>query len=167
MKTTFTLLALMLTTILTAQTVVNLSGMNSDIILGEDCSSSQPMTEFVANGDLNLNGYTLHLRNAHLKVNGNINGNGSVVGCGVSKICKTGSIQNNPNIEHNLLVDCSVLDVDSFESIDSIPKNIEYSLYNLMGQEIYKGNTSLLYIPLNQVVIIKVGGFQSKKIFVE
>ncbi len=167
MKTKIIIALLAIPMLLFSQTTVNLSSMTSDISLGQDCSNSQTPEEFISPGDANLNLHTIHLRNAHLKVNGNINGGGAIVGCGQSSICKTGSIQNFPYIEQNLLVNCAVLETDSFEFINDIPKNLEYSLYNLMGQEIYKGNTNMLYFPLNKIIIIKVTGYESKKIFIK
>lgn len=162
------LLVLLTTMISTAQTQVDLSNLTSNVILGNDCSSSEAPDLFESL-NANLNGHTITLRNSKLKINSNLNGPGEIRACGNSnsQICISGTSSNNVILQGIQIVDCSVLETESFESLDNIPKNLEYSLYNLIGQEIYKGNTSLLYIPLNQILIIKVDGFQSKKIFVE
>ena len=59
-------------------------------------------------------------------------------------ICTTMNVQNNPSIPSNILVNCNVLNTDTFESINEIPKNLNYIVYDLLGQVLYKGNTSNL-----------------------
>lgn len=157
---------LIMTATLSAQTMVNLSGMTSDITLGTNCSSSQIVFEYETPGDANLNGYTVHLRNANLKVNGNINGGGSISGCGQSSFCKTGVIQNNPSYSPSLLVNCSVLSMEEFHDISEIPRGLKYAVYDMTGRLLSKGNTDALKLPRNTIFILKVEGFKVKKLII-
>lgn len=157
---------LIMTATLSAQTMVNLSGMTSDITLGTNCSSSQIVSQYETPGDANLNGYTVHLRNANLKVNGNINGGGSISICGQSSFCKTGAIQNNPTYPSGALVNCSVLDLDEFHAISEIPRGLKYNVYDMTGRLLSKGNTDSLKLPGNTVFILKVEGFKAKKLII-
>lgn len=167
MKTPITILAIMLTTILTAQTVVNLSGMTQDVTLGQNCSNSQAQQEFVTYLDVNLNGKKLDLRNAHLTVYANINGNGRIEGCGNSKICTTGAIQNNPVFDDVEIVNCSVLNLPEFEFGKY---GYNYQVYDITGRLISQGiideNTHNL-MPINQMLFIKVEGFVVKKFLIQ
>lgn len=100
----------------TSQTVIDLSGITGTVTLGSNCSNSQTPQEFVTTGDLNLNGFTLKLRNANLIVTGNLNGGGSIIGCGSSSnICVTGNIQNNPQLNSNITLNCNSLSTDNFK----------------------------------------------------
>ena len=86
----------------TMVTTIDLSGMNSDVELNDQGSSS----EYITTGDLNLNGYTLRLVNIKLTVVGNMNGNGTGGGSqistlGTSTVCVQGNIQNNPYYNDN------------------------------------------------------------------
>lgn len=165
MKKILLLLALLLTFNMFAQTTVTLSGMTQDITLGSNCSNSQVQEQFVTTGDVNLNTYTINLRNASLKVNGYINGNGQIIGCGNSRICTTNTIQNNPIITNVAVVNCNVLSTPQFD----INKNygFNYKLYNINGKLIQEGITSdNLYntLPKYQILLLKVDGFENLKI---
>lgn len=152
-----------------AQTQVDLSGMTHNISLGQNCSSSQEPELFETIQDVNLNGYTITLRNSILKINGNLNGGGRIEVCGNSNsfICLTGSIQNNIVLQGITIVNCSVLSTDTFEYVNEIPKNLNYAVYNILGKEVSKGNTNSLDLPKNIIFILKVEGYQAKKMYIE
>ena len=118
MKKLLLLSALLFSTLLMAQTTIDLSGMTGDITLGSNCSSSQTPEEFVTTGDANLNGFEIDLRNANLTVTGNLNGDGEIDGCGQSNLCVLGSIQNNPDIDDDVTVNCSTLGTTEFTPED-------------------------------------------------
>ena len=63
-----------------------------------NCGNGATQT-IIINGDLNLNGKTLELRNVELIVYGNLNGGGSIITCStLSTYCVRGAIQNTPSI---------------------------------------------------------------------
>ncbi len=164
MKTIFTALAIMLTTILTAQTPVNLSGMTQDMPLGQNCSNSQAQEQFITTGDLNLNGKTLHLRNAYLTVTGYIKGPGRIEGCGNSKICTMNAIQNSPVFNSVEVVNCSTLGVPEFE-FDKYGHH--FKVFDLTGRLLLEGITdenTFYQLPSMQVFILEVEGFATKKL---
>lgn len=73
-----------------------------------NCGNGTTQT-IIINGDLNLNGRTLNLRNVSLIVNGNLNGGGTISTCSSeSTICVKGSIQNNPTINVTQNTDCTI-----------------------------------------------------------
>jgi hypothetical protein len=140
----------------------NLS-LTNDISLGQNCGNGQHQT--FTYQDVNLNGFTITLRNATLIVLGNLNGTGSVTKCGNqnnSFICVNGLIQNNPNLNG---MTCQNLNVPEFELS---PNNygIMYSIFNLLGQKISQGftNEKMFDRLPNDVLILKVEGFKTKKI---
>ncbi|MDC7249138.1 MAG: T9SS type A sorting domain-containing protein [Sphaerochaetaceae bacterium] len=110
MKKIMFIFALLFSAIMVAQTPIDLSGMTEDITLGSNCSSSQTPEHYVTTGDLNLNGFTLHLKNVLLEVSGNVNGGGEISYCGSSELCASGNVQNNPTIENGL--SCNTLSTD-------------------------------------------------------
>lgn len=147
-----TILTLFITS-LNAQITIDLSGMISDLTLGNNCSSSQQQVYYQTTSDLNLNGRTLNLRNVTLKINGNINGNGQIKGCGNSSICYTLAIQNNPRIDDITITNCNPLSIEDFRL--TYP-NLECEIYNISGQLLHKGLIKDNYIyPSNQILIIK------------
>lgn len=63
-----------------------------------NCGNGNTQT-IIINGDLNLNGKTLELRNVELIVYGNLNGGGTITTCSSnSTYCVRGAIQNNPTL---------------------------------------------------------------------
>lgn len=169
MKKSLLLLMLFIGVTVSAQTTVDLSGLTSDITLGEDCSSSETPEAFITTGDANLNTFKVTLRNSTLRVNGNINGPGRITACGNSnsEMCLTGSVQNNPNLNGVTIVDCNTLNIDTFVSVNEIPKNLNYIVYNTLGQVISKGNTTNLDLPRNVIFLLKVEGFKTKKLWLQ
>ena len=154
------IILLLFTCISFAQT--NLS-LTNNISLGHDCGNGQHET--FAYQDVNLNGYTINLRNATLKVLGNLNGTGSITKCGNqnnSFVCVDGEIQNNPNLNG---LTCQSLQVPEFELIHS-NYGIMYSIFNLLDQKVSQGftNEKILENLPNEVLILKVEGFKAKKL---
>ena len=155
-----TIILLLFTCISFAQT--NLS-LTSNISLGHDCGNGQHQT--FTYQDVNLNGYTINLRNATLNILGNLNGTGSITKCGNqnnSFVCVNGSIKNNPNLNG---LTCQSLEVPEFELMQS-NYGIMYSIFNLLGQKVSQGftNEKMLENLSNEVLILKVEGFKTKKI---
>lgn len=71
-----------------------------------NCGNGVTQT-IIINGDLNLNGRTLELRNVNLIVYGNLNGGGSIITCtNNSTYCVRGAVQNNPTISVTRNYDC-------------------------------------------------------------
>lgn len=140
----------------------NLS-LTNDISLGQNCGNGQHQ-KFTYN-DVNLNGFTITLRNATLIVNNNLNGSGAIDKCGNqnnSFICVSGSIQNNPNLNG---LTCQNLDVPEFE-LSANNYGIMYSIFNLLGQKISQGftNKNMFDGLPKDVFILKVEGFKAKKL---
>ena len=155
-----TIILLLFTCISFAQT--NLS-LTSNISLGQDCGNGQHET--FTYQDVNLNGYNIDLRNATLNVLGNLNGTGSITKCGNknnSFVCVNGAIQNNPNLNG---LTCQSLEVPEFELIHS-NYGIMYSIFNILGQKVSQGftNEKMFENLPNEVLILKVEGFKTKKI---
>lgn len=118
MKKNILLLLFILPFSLLSQTPYNFNGsysLNSNtsfpgaLGLGTgNCGNGASQT-IIINGDLNLNGKTLELRNVALIIYGNLNGGGSVITCSNnSTICVSGAIQNNPNINVTRNTDCAI-----------------------------------------------------------
>ena len=154
-----TILLLLISSISFAQ---NLS-LTSDISLGQDCGNGQHQTftyQYV-----NLNGFTITLRNATLNVLNNLNGNGSITKCGNQNnafVCVNGSIQNNVNLNG---ISCQSLDVPEFH-LTQENYGVMYSMWNILGERIKQGftNKDMFEGIQNQVIILKVEGFKTKKI---
>ncbi len=145
MKKVLSVLVLLMSLTLTAQTSVNLSGMTEDVTLGQNCSTSQTPQEYITTGDVNLNGFELNLKNVNLTVIGNVNGSGDIEYCGQSQMCVNGNIQNSPEIEDGL--DCSTLSNTEFTTKDSFSfsnvtkrvtiRNSQYiKVYDLSGKTV-------------------------------
>ncbi|MFY8098225.1 MAG: hypothetical protein ACOVMH_10450 [Flavobacterium sp.] len=84
--------------------------LSSNTTWGSNCGNGHAPTTITINGDLNLNGRTLTLKNVNLIVNGNLNGGGSIDnGCSnnPSTYCVRGNIQNNPSISVTRNFDCT------------------------------------------------------------
>lgn len=136
MKKSILLILLLIVTVSFSQTTINLSGMTSDLSLGQNCSQSQTPLGYVTNGnskDLNLNGKTLNLRNVKLIVLGNINGPGIITYCGQSNIVLQGVIQNNPNL-NNIPINVN-LDLQDF-NMENIKYYEDLKIYDFTGKYI-------------------------------
>lgn len=73
-----------------------------------NCGNGNTQT-IIINGDLNLNGKTLELRNVELIVYGNLNGGGTITTCSSnSTYCVRGAIQNNPTLSATRNYDCAL-----------------------------------------------------------
>jgi hypothetical protein len=163
MKKLLTLTLLLTTVILQAQ---NLS-LTSNTSLGDNCGQGQPTTTLTYQ-DVNLNGYTLTLRNVNLVVTGNLNGGGEIKNCGnpnqiSSTVCVQGAIQNNPNLNK---LSCTLSSPKFVLKQENY--NLPYIAYNMLGQEIQKGETTESFytkLPKEQILIIKVEGFEGFKIY--
>lgn len=94
------------------ESTITLSGMTRDIKLTPSDATDGVI---YSNGDVNLNGHKLTLKNITLVVRGNLNGGGTVVTRGAnSSICVNGNTQNNPDLS-NAKVGCSTLSEDDIE----------------------------------------------------
>ena len=161
MKKIITLLVLVIGMITTAQTQINLSGMTSNITLGQNCSQSQNPEEYVTTANINLNGFTLNLKNVKLTVRGNLNGIGNVTHCGQSNIVLQGIIQNNPNL-NNIPITSIVLDLKEFE-LQNIKYYEDIKIFDLQGKYISK---EFDFEKLKSgIYIVLVKGYKSIKIY--
>ena len=169
MKKLLLVLVLLMSTIATSQTIIDLSGMTGDVTLGQNCSASQEPQHYVTEGDVNLNGFKLRLKNSTLQVNGNINGGGQIVTCGQSTFCASGTIQNNPSYDSSAY--CHTLSVSTFElDMNDIPLGLRYEVYNKLGQVIKQGITSediLSDLPKKQLIILCISNYNPKKLFIK
>lgn len=156
------IITLLLLIVSAASLAQNLS-LTENTTLGQSCGNGQHQ-EFVFQ-DVNLNGFTLTLRNTSLKVLNNLNGGGQIIACGNnsnSSVCVNGVIQNNPNLNG---LTCQTLSNEKFELT---PNNygLEFEIFNLIGQSVVKGLTNeSMYADLKGVYIVKVKGFNCFKIF--
>jgi len=76
---------------LTTQTINGNWSLTQDTILEG--------VDLVANGGINLNGYTLTVPCGSVTINGNLNGGGTLIHCGALVV--SGNTQNNPTITQN------------------------------------------------------------------
>ena len=132
---------------LNAQTPIDLSNMTQDEKIGRDCSSRTE--EYFTQGDINLNGFTLTLRNVYLTVNGSVYGEGTITGCGDSSFCVSGNLVNNPTVE----VQCITLSVEQAKANKNytynrhtkalnIPSAEFIKVYDLTGKELINRNAN-------------------------
>ena len=175
MKTIFTTIFLAITMIAGAQNLGTISltqdsnftstgveafGGNCGILSGE-----------ITVQDLNLNGFTLYLKQGtELTINGNLNGSGEIRLCngrdsyGSFSVCVNGSVQNDPQNTLSSLY-CNSLSAPVFDINTDL--NEPFVIYNLLGQEIKRGVTSVyMYsdLPKNTVYVVRVDGFEQFKI---
>lgn len=104
MKKITLLLLFIFPTLFFAQSV----SLTNDVTWGSNCGNGNTLAVTI-NGDLNLNGRTLTLRNVNLIVTGNLNGGGKILNdCNnnPSTYCVRGAIQNNPTISVTRNYDC-------------------------------------------------------------
>lgn len=135
---------------------------------GDNCGQNRPVTTITINGDINLNGFTLTLRNVNLIVTGNLNGGGSIVNCGnpniiTSSVCVNGAIQNNPNLNG---LSCT-LSAESF-TFTSDNNGLKYDVFDLQGRLILFGiteNNTFETLPQKTILIFRVEGFKPIKIY--
>lgn len=150
------ILLILFTNIALAQTV----SLTQNASYGSNCSNSQSPTVITINGDLNLNGFTLNLRNTSLTVLGNLNGGGIITHCGNSTICVNALIQNNPNLNG---LSCTLY-------LEEYQFTREYTIYDLKGIPIKKGTTDKnMYkdLPKNEILVLKIKGMKPIKIMIE
>lgn len=163
MKRLFIAAFLMLCFTTYGQTYVDLSNMTDDVILGQNCSSSQEPQQFVTD-DVNLNGFEVELRNSTLTVNGDINGEGEIEGCGQSQLCINGTTGDEVEIEDDL--SCSTLSMQSYNQELNFTitnnwltvKDVDYiNLYEISGKKVIsaKGNSIDLSIVDTGVYVIQ------------
>ena len=172
---TITILLILLSININAQTSIDLSNMTSNVTLGQNCGNNQEVTDYVTPSGLNLNGFVLRLKNANLVVTGDIEGLGNIILCGNSTICTNGTIQNNVKINGSYDYDptdyvCNTLSNQQFEiDLDNIQDkfiNLPYMKYDVTGRQIEKGITSketILY-GIQELVIMKIQGYKAFKL---
>jgi len=146
MKKLFTLLLIVMSITLTAQTYVNLSEMNGDIDLGGNCPNFQEQEVFITTGDANLNGNVVRLRNARLEIMGKYNGPGEIDGCGQATVYIQGAIQNGGEIdESNVEVTGDTLRINTYllkedynynrvTKLLTFKQPMRVQVYNILGQ---------------------------------
>ncbi len=159
-------MVLVLSFTMQSQTLVDLSNMNHNIVLGNDCSSSEQPDLFETTGNANFNGYKVTLRNSKLKINGNFNGPGTIEACGNSnsQICVTGITQNNPTLNGIEIVNCSVLSLPKYEYYE---EDLPCKIYNITGQVIHEGSIKDKFeLPKNKILIIRTSKY-CRKIIVD
>ena len=104
-----------------ATPTIDLSGMTGDLSL---TSSDALNHQLNTTGDLNLNGFTLTIKNIQLTVTGNLNGGGTVKTQGSKgAICVIGAVQNNPDLSQ-ANQSCSTLSNGSNDGWNSIGEDL-------------------------------------------
>jgi len=104
MKKITLLLLIIFPALFFAQTI----SLTNDVTWGSNCGNGNTLAVTI-NGDLNLNGKTLTLKNVNLIVTGNLNGGGKILNdCNnnPSTYCVKGAVQNNPTISVTRNYDC-------------------------------------------------------------
>jgi hypothetical protein len=142
--------------------------LTSSISIGDNCGN-QNQNQYTINGDLNLNGFTLTLRNTNLIVKGNINGSGTINFCGnpnnpSSSVCVDGVIQNNANLSG---LTCQTLSNESF-TFTYENNGLKYDVFDLQGRLIESGitsDTTFETLPQKTILIFRVNGFKPIKIY--
>lgn len=157
--------AILLFSILSSSQTVSLT---SNTTYGSNCGQNN--TENITiNGDLNLNGYTLNLRNVNLTVTGNLNGGGQVDFCGnrnnpSSSLCVNGVIQNNPNLNN---LTCRTLNIQEYDFTQNID-GLKYIIYDIQGRVLLQGLTdknTFNKLESNKILFIKIEGYRLLKIY--
>lgn len=144
--------------------------LTANTTYGTNCGQGQPQEIRNIAGDLNLNGFTLTLKNTRLTIQGNLNGSGSIVACGnpnqsQSNVCVNGSVQNNPNLNG---LNCNALSLETFE-LDQSVYGLNYKVYDVKGKFIKSGVVDqffYIYMPKDMVIIIEVENYKAFKMFI-
>ena len=139
--------------------------LTSNTTYGTNCNPNETPTEVIINGDLNLNGYTVFLKNTNLTITGNLNGAGEIKHCNSnnnSTLCVFGAIQNNPELNG---LSC-YLTLPKFD----IKKDYGYKfeVFDLNGKLLYAGvsdENTMSNLPKQQFVIFIVRGYEIMKIY--
>lgn len=150
-----------------AQTVT----LTANTTYGSNCGQGQPQEIRNITGDLNLNGFTLTLKNTRLTVQGNLNGNGSIVACGnpnqsQSNVCVNGSVKNNPNLNG---LTCNALSLETFE-LDQSVYGLKFKVYDVKGKLLKTDIVDqffYLYLPKDMVIIIEVENYKAFKTIIQ
>jgi hypothetical protein len=100
---------------------IDLGGMTSDLSLTPSDALNHQLN---TTGDLNLNGFTLTIKNIQLTVTGNLNGGGTVKTQGAhGSICVIGAVQNNPNLSQ-ANQNCTTLSNNDYDGWHSIGEDL-------------------------------------------
>lgn len=135
--------------------------LTENVTYGHDCSVVNTTTVTI-NGDLNLNGKTLNLRNVNLIILNNLNGGGTITYCGNSTLCVRGRIQNNPVLNG---LNCNTLSTEEFNFSKDF--GFKFKVFNILGEVILEGFTSenlFEKLPYDTLILLKVEGFQTIKL---
>lgn len=143
--------------------------LTSNEVYGQNCGMNQPVETIIINGDLNLNGFELTLKNVSLTVTGNINGPGAIDMCSNpnqnnSSVCVNGVIQNSPNLNG---LTCT-LSIEEFNFTKDY--GYWYRVYDIQGKLLSEGVTSpntYNELPFNQILFVKITSFKMIKIYKE
>lgn len=162
-------LLLLLLLVVSVNSFAQSISLTASMSIGSNCGNNESQNEYIINGDLNLNGFTLTLRNIDLVVKGNINGGGSIDFCGnpnkpSSSVCVSGSIQNNVNLNG---LTCRTLSNESF-TFTSENNGLKYDVLDLQGRILQSGitnDTTYYDLPKEIVLIFRVEGFKAFKIY--
>lgn len=144
----------------------NLS-LTHDMSIGQNCGQGQP-AQTITYQEVNLNGYTLTLRNVNLVITGNLNGPGKIESCGNpnqtnSTLCVNGFIQNGAI---TMGLNCT-LSEPIFEFTNNYC-GINYIVYDISGKELLRGVTdesTYNNLPKHQVLIFKPENYKAIKLF--
>lgn len=158
--------AILLFSIVSFGQTQNLS-LTSHMFLGDNCGQDQPTTT-ITYQDVNLNGFTLTLRNVNLIVTHNLNGDGEIKNCGnpnqiTSSVCVQGAIQNNPNLNG---LSCSTLSTPEFDFTKDYGH--KFKVYDISGKLLVEGITdesTFSGLPKNKLLIVKVESFKGFKLY--
>lgn len=145
---------------------LGLNGLNAqnliidhDITLGQNCGQGQQ--EVFEYQDVNFNGnYTLTLKGATLRINGNLNGTGTIrnfCSNNSSVYCLSGNL--NGNITFDGVVDCNSLSTPIFN--ENKNTELDFKIYDLSGRFLYGAKThSYMYETLPKgIYLVAVYGF--------
>ena len=117
-----------------ADATIDLGGMTGDVSLNPSDANGGVV---YSTGDVNLNGYTLTVKNVTLVVTGNLNGGGSVVTKADGVICVEGSVQNSPDLTE-ATQECSTLSNDGVDTIERLGTECDLGSFIKFGGKTYE-----------------------------